>query len=540
MHVFPFPIGPLESPPNPPHRTLPALSKVTPSNKTLMSHSHSLCMSGWDTAAPADDAAIATESNDNDPMDTGGHDANGADGGALNSGFDANGAGGGGDGCRRCGNPGKSQSTPLLTHTTESLNAPSPTPDPAITAVRDCPLKDTPKEGQVCYDCGSNEHFPRDCPTRRHDERQKASAEELQTLWEKVVVADRSGDFDDVKQALLSYIKNDPDLTWPELEEKLRTENLKTHIIAEGPRVLPPSKELADNQRQGNKMYEAIFVRNARVLRQKLRAKNENEEEAINQNKEHLKDAGLIRERLREDGKYHVPEWAMSRLTTEQQYMAQNKCLRCGEDNHKTKDCKKEKEVDEKKQQKCFKRKTRASAVKAMDTMPRIASCRTLVIFRADAVDRKVIRHRTVPKRTLALPWSAADASKRVTGRPTAPNPTRALATTAESLDTSPRNARSLECAGASHASKQASYKWVYEPRSDACPNAPAGDDNETNAAVAMATDIPAEDLPSGASGSGWKACPENFMRIGLEIGDIANLAYDELAYADSLCDIAT
>ncbi|TPX57801.1 hypothetical protein PhCBS80983_g03575 [Powellomyces hirtus] len=467
-------------------------------------------MSGWDTAAPADDAAIATESNDNDPMDTGGHDANGADGGALNSGFDANGAGGGDHRvaectepdtrpCHNCGEVGhqKSECTaPRKPREGETCRRCESTEH----VFKDCPLKDTPKEGQVCYDCGSNEHFPRDCPTRRHDERQKASAEELHTLWEKVVVADRSGDFDDVKQALLSYIKNDPDLTWPELEEKLRTENLKTHIIAEGPRVLPPSKELADNQRQGNKMYEAIFVRNARVLRQKLRTKNENEEEAINQNKEHLKDAGLIRERLREDGKYHVPEWAMSRLTTEQQYMAQNKCLRCGEDDHKTKDCKKEKEVDEKKQQKCFKgtttvtvliltRKTRASAVKAMDTMPRIASCRTLVIFRADAVDRKVIRHRTAPKRTLALPWSAADASKRVTGRPTAPNPTRALATTVESLDTSPRNARSLECAG---------------HRSDACPNAPAGDDNETNAAVAMATDIPAEDLPSGASGSGW------------------------------------
>ncbi|KAJ3021869.1 hypothetical protein HKX48_007549 [Thoreauomyces humboldtii] len=219
---------------------------------------------------------------------------------------------------------------------------------------RDCPEKDVPMEGHICYDCGSKEHYSRDCPKRRGENREKASDETLEELWRKVVAADASTDFDEVKTAILAYVEADPQLTWPQVETKLRDADATTHIIAEGPRTLPPSKELADNQRNGNKMYEIVLVKNARLLKNKLKTKGESLEEQVQANMEHLSNAGLIRDRIREDGKYSLPDWALEKLTPEQKNMALNKCVRCGNEGHKSKDCEEPRE-SEKPKHSCFK-----------------------------------------------------------------------------------------------------------------------------------------------------------------------------------------
>ncbi|KAJ3048708.1 hypothetical protein HK097_010273 [Rhizophlyctis rosea] len=92
------------------------------------------------------------------------------------------------------------------------------------------------------------------------------------------VEADNENDFEEINANLLAYALNDPDISWVDIERKLREANLKTHIIAE-PRSLPPSKELADNQSR----YEVVFVFDKDEYKLKIKS-----EEDTAKNLEHL------------------------------------------------------------------------------------------------------------------------------------------------------------------------------------------------------------------------------------------------------------
>ncbi|KAJ3169583.1 hypothetical protein HDU88_000774 [Geranomyces variabilis] len=312
-------------------------------------------MSGWDEPAPADDESWKHEQPADDPMQVDDGVNGGGDGLNGDQSYGDDGGGGGFSGsCNRCGQEGhmsRECTEPRKPREGECCKRCGSTEH--IRA--DCPQKDVPMPGQKCYDCGSPDHYPRDCPLR-NSSRTKASDEEMSALWQKVREAETDGDFDVIKDSLLKYIWADPEMTWVDLEKKLRDENLKTYIVADGPRVLPPDKELADNQRNGNKKYEVIFVKSARMLKLKLKSKGEGEE-AVAANLEHLADAGLLRSRLMEAGKYEVPEWAKTKMTPEQRYRAENKCLRCGSEEHRTKECTEEKGEDEERKGplKCFK-----------------------------------------------------------------------------------------------------------------------------------------------------------------------------------------
>ncbi|KND02929.1 uncharacterized protein SPPG_02009 [Spizellomyces punctatus DAOM BR117] len=189
---------------------------------------------------------------------------------------------------------------------------------------KDCPLPKKPKEGTGCMTCGSSDHYARDCPERTR-ERTRASDEELIALWESFITADDDGEFDEIRRILLAIMDKDPDETWPGLEKRLQ------------PRMLPPNKELADNQGHGNKRYEITFIRNPRVLKFKLK-----DDDAKTANAERLKDAGTIRERFKVNGKFELPDWQMEGLTATQRNIANNACL-CSTE-HRTKECSEERE----------------------------------------------------------------------------------------------------------------------------------------------------------------------------------------------------
>ncbi|KAJ3297128.1 hypothetical protein HK104_000842 [Borealophlyctis nickersoniae] len=196
----------------------------------------------------------------------------------------------------------------------------------------------------------SAEHYSKDCPGRVEDPLGvKAPPEELERLWNLVIAADKSGDFDDIKDAIMEYVHNDPDETWVGLETKLRAAGLKTHIYAEA-RILPPQKEFADIAGKGNKRYEIVFMRNPRVI--KLKLKNDDDKA---QNLERLKDAGVLRDRRRVNGKYELPVWATEGLTQEQINAAKGACVRCGAEDHRAKDCTMERENPNAHVGKCFK-----------------------------------------------------------------------------------------------------------------------------------------------------------------------------------------
>ncbi|KAJ3167816.1 hypothetical protein HDU87_001439 [Geranomyces variabilis] len=326
-------------------------------------------MSSWDAPAPVEDESWKHEQPADDPMQVdGGGDQDGMNGTQSydDGGADAGGGGGFSGACKRCGQEGhrvadcsEPDNRPCHNcgqpgHMSKECTEPRKPREGecckrcgSTEHIRnDCPLKDVPMPGVKCYDCGSPDHYPRDCPLRT-DSRTRASDEEMTQLWQKVRAAEDDGDFDLIKESLLKYILADPDMTWPDLEKKLRDENMKTYIVADGPRVLPPDKELADNQRVGNRKYEVVFVKSARMLKLKLKSKRTGleltncvdfpptlqgeGEEAVAANLEHLADAGILRARLMEAGRYDVPEWAKTTMTQEQRFRAENKCLRCGE-----------------------------------------------------------------------------------------------------------------------------------------------------------------------------------------------------------------
>ncbi|KAJ3042132.1 hypothetical protein HK097_002111 [Rhizophlyctis rosea] len=236
---------------------------------------------------------------------------------------------------------------------------------------KDCPQPRKPKEGESCFQCGSTDHYSSQCPGVALASREKAPPERLEQIWNAVVEADKENDFEEIKANLLDYALNDPDLTWVDIEKKLREADLKTHIIAE-PRSLPPSKELANNQNEGNKRYEVVFVRNARVLKLKIKVHRPlpltpiaasltnapstslpQSEEDTAKNLEHLAEAGIIRERQRINGKYDLPDWAMAGLSMEQIASARGGCVRCGAEDHRVKECTQER--PESKIGECFK-----------------------------------------------------------------------------------------------------------------------------------------------------------------------------------------
>ncbi|KAJ3034585.1 hypothetical protein HDV00_004857 [Rhizophlyctis rosea] len=306
-------------------------------------------MSGWgtDTAtADADGGGAAWDSsaggddwqNMGDSAAMEGFGFNGDAGGDTSYGDTSGGGGRRGGGCHNCGQEG---------HMSRECPEPKKPRDPCRNCnqlghwTRECPqprkpLK--PRDGESCRDCGSTEHYSRDCPGVPYEPREKMSDEECERLWGEIVKADKEGDFEDVKDALVRFVDADPTLTWVAVEERLRGEGLRTHVLAEK-RVIPPNKEFANIAGAGDQRFEVIFVRNPRVLKLKIKTDAEKEE-----NKTRLAQAGLMRDRRRVGGKLVIPAWAEEGLTQKQIAYAKGACTRCFAEDHRVKDCTVERE----------------------------------------------------------------------------------------------------------------------------------------------------------------------------------------------------
>ncbi|KAJ3090555.1 hypothetical protein HK102_003387, partial [Quaeritorhiza haematococci] len=402
---------------------------------------------GWDSA-PSGDAVGASDwalpsgaaAAHNDWEVSGGGGVGGYDAGADDGGYTGRGGGGGARGCFNCGStdhmsrectePRKPREGQACFNcgSTEHVSRECPEPrkpregqscfncGSTDHVSRECPEPRKPKEGQSCFYCASADHFSKNCPQKAADEapREPAAPEELERLWEAVKKADKMMDIDDIRDAILEYVQNDPNETWPNIERKLRDAGCKTHLIAEL-KDCPPHKELADIAGVGDKRYEVLFTCSSRNIKKKLK-----DEAAYDENMKNLVEAGILRNRSKIDGKYVLPEWATGHLTSEQLAVASGGCYRCGMEPPITKGV----TVPRRNRSQ---ESANASSVASSDT----ASGNVRLVTITKALLRAVVAAKLVTRRSTALnptrvPSLADDADKKAIKPQTAPMKTLA------------------------------------------------------------------------------------------------------------------
>ncbi|KAJ3067316.1 hypothetical protein HK102_007452, partial [Quaeritorhiza haematococci] len=184
-----------------------------------------------------------------------------------------------------------------------------------------------PKEDKSLFYGGSAEHLSKNSLQKAADKRPRKAAtpEELERLWEAVKMADKMMEIDDIREAVLEYVKNDPNETWENIERKLRDAGCKlSSRIALFTRNSRTSRVL---------VTKVLFTCSSRNIKKKLK-----DEAAYAENMKNLVDAGILCNRSKVDGKYVLPEWATGHLTSEQLVVASGG-YKCGAMDHKGRDC---------------------------------------------------------------------------------------------------------------------------------------------------------------------------------------------------------
>ncbi|KAK9782371.1 hypothetical protein SCAR479_00714 [Seiridium cardinale] len=307
-----------------------------------------------------------TDTNGGDQWGDGG--ANGFDNGTFdtgNDGFDDAGTGAGDGGrprgaCFNCGEEGHNKADcpkPRILrchHCNQEGHTIRSCPDP------DCPPQEPReftgecrtcgKEGHraadcpdrppmICKNCGEEGHQASDCEKPRVIDRSHIADVNPDVAWNKIASASAERDMDDAKEGIQEYLKSAPEITYVELENAFRQQDIGVYIIAvEKPQLLGA---LTNMDLQGNlgKKYTITYRFDPKPARERERQFfPENTED----NLERLKDAGepvnsgkLKCNNCDEYG--HVARDCPSDKVEKEQVVV--KCFNCGEEGHRVRDC---------------------------------------------------------------------------------------------------------------------------------------------------------------------------------------------------------
>jgi hypothetical protein len=149
-----------------------------------------------------------------------------------------------------------------------------------------------------------------------------------EAAWDLIVTAARERELDDVKDAVQTYCKANPDTTYVELEEAFRTQGVGVWLIAIEKPYMAPTLTNMDLQGHLDKTYTVTYRFSSKPTRPRER---EVWPETPEQNLQRLADAGEVVDR------------------------GVTKCSNCNELGHSPRDCPEEKmETDTVKVVKCY------------------------------------------------------------------------------------------------------------------------------------------------------------------------------------------
>ncbi|KAK9415659.1 hypothetical protein SUNI508_10318 [Seiridium unicorne] len=199
----------------------------------------------------------------------------------------------------------------------------------------DCP--DRPP--MICKNCGEEGHQAFDCEKARVIDRSHIADVNPDVAWNKIASASAERDMDDAKEGIQEYLKSAPEITYVELENAFRQQDIGVYIIAvEKPQLLGA---LTNMDLQGNlgKKYTITYRFDPKPARERERQFfPENTED----NLERLMDAGepvnsgkLKCNNCDEYG--HVARDCPSDKVEKEQVVV--KCFNCGEEGHRVRDC---------------------------------------------------------------------------------------------------------------------------------------------------------------------------------------------------------
>ncbi|KAK3942229.1 hypothetical protein QBC46DRAFT_309557 [Diplogelasinospora grovesii] len=218
--------------------------------------------------------------------------------------------------------------------------------------------KDCPTAGPMtCNECGSEEHMVKDCPERkckncgqtghtiskcegaRFVDRSEYADMSTEDAWEAIKKAAKARDTDEVKKAVQSYVKANPDATYDQLEEAFRLQDIKVWLIAIEKDLMSIYTNM-DLQGNLDKKYTVTYRfqwNPPRPIDRKVWPKD------VDENLERLKDAGEVVPRGIPICRNCSELGHISKNCPQEKYEADTvkvvKCFNCDGVGHRVRDC---------------------------------------------------------------------------------------------------------------------------------------------------------------------------------------------------------
>ncbi|KAI9643994.1 hypothetical protein NHQ30_007346 [Ciborinia camelliae] len=198
----------------------------------------------------------------------------------------------------------------------------------------DCPSA-PPK---LCNNCKEEGHSILECKNPRKIERNDIEDVAAEVAWENLVKQSEEGDFDDMKDEAMKYIKASPDATYPQLEKAFRNQNIPIYLIAMEKEL---TQTFTNMDLQGNldRKYSVSWRKSSKHSRPK---EKENWPATPEENLERLADAGEpvdrgvpLCSRCSELG--HISKHCTEEAGESERVQVQ--CFNCNEVGHRVRDC---------------------------------------------------------------------------------------------------------------------------------------------------------------------------------------------------------
>ncbi|KAB8290749.1 hypothetical protein EYC80_008386 [Monilinia laxa] len=198
----------------------------------------------------------------------------------------------------------------------------------------DCPTA-PPK---LCNNCKQEGHSIIDCKNPRKIEHNDVEDVQAEVAWANLIKQSEEGDFDDMKDEAMKYIKASPDATYPQLEKAFRSQNIPIYLIAMEKEL---SQTFTNMDLQGNldRKYTVSWRKSSKHNRPK---EKENWPATPEENLERLADAGQpvdrgipLCSRCNELG--HISKHCSEEPSERERVQVQ--CYNCNEIGHRVRDC---------------------------------------------------------------------------------------------------------------------------------------------------------------------------------------------------------